>query len=179
MKITGHEISEAIGLWQMRLDGLNSAFADSLMAYPDDKKEKPEVLGEGVAKCERAIARLQSLQTEFNMKVTVEIPGKVRETDPVTLCEAVKIRGGALRVRDMWKQAASIDGPRRRSWRNDEVRTTETIVAKATIGHDLALNLAIEAAKFAKRVQSAISLGNSYILEIGNENDEALLEGPS
>jgi len=81
MKITGHEITEAIGLWQMKLDGLNSAFVDSLTAYPDDKKEKPEVLGEGIAKCERAIARLQTLQTEFNMKVTVEIPGQVKETD--------------------------------------------------------------------------------------------------
>lgn len=97
MKVTGHQLREALKRWELKRDGLSAILDDSLTAFPGEEKPKPASLIDQIAAVETAIAALQLAQAQYNLEVRF---------DGYPLVFWVKRLGGYVRAEKLWKKAA-------------------------------------------------------------------------
>jgi len=161
MKVTGYKLREAIRRWELRRKATASQFDDSLHAFEGDEKITPTGVIKTFERSDRAIAELQTAQARYNLVVTARLGD-----EELTLCELVKLVGGAGRVEKMWRSAALIKKDRY-SYRGDELtRDPNEVRAKRTISHAEATQMAIRAAKKAGDIRAGIATANATEVEI-------------
>lgn len=170
MKINGYKLQQAIKSRQEDRDLLNGQFSGSLYKFEDEQKRDPVDIAADLAKAEREIAHLQSVQGLYNTKVVITVDGQ-----DITLLQAIKQVGGANRLANLWKQVAAQSAGTLRSGRRNRyadpfgapgVRDREQEYAKATVDAETAIQKAKEAAKAARELRAAISAGNAKEVEL-------------
>lgn len=167
MKISGYKLQHALRELTHARDIAAGQFDDALKAFPGDEKPTPEKVMTAFLDAEAKIARLQTVQGDYNLRVKVDVLGK-----RMSLSEAVKLVGGAGRAEKMWRSAAA---PKKDRYGYDrDERTEGTIIAKRTISTEAATQKAKEAARWASALREAIQVGNATEVEF--EVDEALFE---
>lgn len=167
MKVTGYKLQHTLRELTHTRDIAAGQFDNSLKFFPGDEKGDPKAVMAAYLEAEAKIARLQTGQALYNLKVPVDVLGK-----RMTLSEAVKLVGGAGRAEKMWRSVAA---PKKDRYGYDrDERTEGTIVAQRTITPVEAAALAKEAARWASALREAIQTGNAVEVEI--ELDPALFE---
>jgi hypothetical protein len=169
MKITGYDLRDAISGWQLKRDAATKAFDGSLYKFPDENKETPNEVVASIEAAELIIAKLQTAQMEYNLKVQLKLPGGT-----LSLAEAIKRVGGLGRIEKMWKSAAS---PKKRSYLDlDEVPTRDDgrIVAERQLNTKEVIEQASKVGKLAGKFRSAIAVGNATEVDI--DLDPSLFE---
>ena len=160
MQINGFQIKEALKRWENRRKFAGDQFADSIVAFEEDEKEKPQKLIENYTRADSNYAKLQELQHWYNHQVKCNVGKEVH-----TLSYCVKIVGGLSRVENLWHDACV---QKRDRWNPPEkTRSKELTYAKRTVTVKEASKLAEEAAKQASEVRAAIAIGNATNVEIG------------
>lgn len=159
MKVTGYKFQHALRELAHTRDIAAGQFDSSLKFFPGDAKPDPKAVMAKYLDAEAKIARLQTGQAHYNLKVRV----KVLDTT-MTLSEAVKLVGGAGRAEKMWRSVAA---PKKDRYGYDrDERTEGTIVAQRTMTPDEAGDLAKQAARWASALREAIQVGNATDVEI-------------
>lgn len=167
MKVTGYKLQHALRELAHARDIAAGQFEDSLKVFPDDEKPSPEAVMNAYQDAEAKIARLQTVQADYNLRVKVSVLDK-----RLTLSEAVKLVGGAGRAEKMWRGVAA---PKTDRYGYDrDTRDATAVVAKRTITTEKAATLAKNAARWASALREAIQVGNATEIEF--ELDEALFE---
>jgi len=167
MKVTGYKFQHALRELGHARDIAAGQFNDSLKVFPGDKKLEPQTIMASYLKAETQIAKLQTAQAQYNLRIMVTVLGK-----RMTLSEAVKLVGGAGRVEKMWRSVAAPAKDRYSS--DNDTRDATAIVAVKTITTIEAAALAKQAARWASALREAIQTGNATEIEI--ELDGALFE---
>lgn len=170
MKVTGVKIKEMIRIHELRRDAVVRQYEPALHAFKDEKKTHPKEIVAKYLDAERSIARLQTAQARYNLKIEVDVVG-----EKMTLAEAIKRVGGAGRAEKLWRTAT---GPKqdRYAYRGDDlVREEGKERAIPTVTPDQALEFATEAARVAGAFRAAIATGNAREIEI-EDLDAALFE---
>jgi len=140
MQVTGYKLQHAIREANDLKNLTASQWDDSLHAFADDKKMSPEDVMEKYLKHERRMVALQVAQAKYNLAVNVRVLDK-----EMTLCEAIKLVGGAGRTEKMWKAAAGGKKRDRYSYRDDLTRDAGQERAERTITIEAALAQATSA----------------------------------
>lgn len=175
-EVTGYQIREAIKRWRIRADVAAKQFNESLWVFESDKgaKATPEQVAKNFAEADRAVAVLQQLQDEYNTRITIRVNGK-----DLSLALAVKLLGGAGRLENMWRKAATDAGSESRYSRFHErpqmSRKTDEEYARRAVPQDKAIRFSDEAAQYASALRSGIALGNSQKITVGQEEYPAHL----
>ena len=174
MIVTGYKFQHALRELGHRRDNAAKQFANSLFAFEEEEGAlNPLECMSTFRTCEHKIARLQTAQQEYNLAVLVTIYMGGENTSCVTLCEVVKMVGGAGRAEKMWRTCASATGRERYEGR-ELFRDATQVRAKRQIPVDAAMEQAHEAAKIASAIRTAIAIGNSNEMEV--ELDPSLFE---
>lgn len=161
MKTTGYALREAIKQHELRKDTAAGSFDGSLKKWPGEEKEHPTKVVETFLQAESAIARLQTAQAQYNLKVQVEYDGR-----RISLSEAIKLIGGIARSEKMWRAVAA---PKKDRYGIDrDERNADVVVAVATMTTSEAVKLAQAAAKRAGALRAAIATANAQEVEIEN-----------
>jgi hypothetical protein len=160
MKITGYGLREAIKFHKLRSDEAAASFDSTLKVFKEDSKESPQSVVERYLSAESAVARLQTAQAEYNLKVTM-----TTDRGAISLSEGIKLIGGLGRAEKMWRSAASPKKDRYGSSFED-TRDPTREHAKPTITTTEAAALASKVAKIASRLRAAIATANTVELDI-------------
>lgn len=167
MKVTGYKFQHALRELGHARDIAAGQFDNSLMKFPGEDKPKPQALMVAYAEAEAKIARLQTAQADYNLRVKVLVLDKT-----MTLSEAVKLVGGAGRAEKMWRGVAA---PKKDRYGYDhDTRDPDVLVAQKTISVEEAAALAKKAARWASALREAIQVGNATEMEF--QLEEALFE---
>ena len=159
MRVTGYKLRMAIREVTHTRDIAASQFDGSLQMFQGEQKETPERVMANYRKAEDTLAELQTAQCKYNLAVTVPVLDQ-----KMTLCEAVKLVGGAGRAEKMWRSAAA--GEKRDRWDRKDTRNKDEEYAVKTISTEVATALAKRAAKYASALREAIHVGNACEVEI-------------
>jgi len=160
MKVSGYQLRESLRRWKDRRDIFSRNFEESLWQFSDDEKGHPVDRAKGYAEADRAVARLESAQQEYNLKTTIQLPN-----ESVTLSVAVKLLGGAGRLTRMWRKGATDTGRDKYSYRENR-RSKEDEFARRMVPQELAMQKADEAACYASALRAGIAEANGTSLDI-------------
>lgn len=155
MKVTGYAIREAIKQWELRKDASSRVFDDSLKVFPGESKPHPQELIERYLLAEVSIAKLQTLQSKYNLSITFDFEG-----NEMTLCEAVKSLGGYSRIEKLWRSASGGKKDRYYGSSADERDPTKTYAVQVVAPME-GVEKATIAARRASALRSAIATGNA------------------
>lgn len=168
MKITGVALKQAIHMHKLRSETAAGAFHGTLVKFPDDEKDPPQKIVEEYLKAERAIAKLETAQTRYNLHNKCEVLGET-----MSLEEVIKRIGGPARAEKFWRTAAAPE--RDRYHREPTTREAGQVIAKPTILPSEAMKLAFQQAKIAGAFRAALAVANAREVEI-EDLDPALFE---
>jgi len=158
-KINGFKLQQAIREQFERKNLAEGRFEGSLKAFPEEKKPDPIKVMEEYEDAEKRIAFLQAAQDKYNLAVAVEVPGFGK----MSLHDATKLVGGAKRVADKWKNAASENEDR---YSRVTVRERDSILAQRQIESEKCVELAKAAAKKVRDLRFAIQKGNATEIDM-------------
>jgi len=163
MEVTGYKMQHAIRELTQRSKIAASEFSDNLMQFESDDKVDLERVFDTYKECEQKIARIQELQTRYNLEQASHIYGR-----KISLCEAVKLVGGAGRMEKMWRDAAK--GKKNDRWsRSETSRSKEDEYAKRAVSVETCLQNAKKASNFANALREAIQVMNVQPWAISEE----------
>lgn len=172
MKVTGYKLREALHRWQLRRDTASGQFEASLLAFPGEVKPSPQSIVEAVLSAESAIAKLQTAQTKYNVRVSTDVAG----VGKVSLLYCVKAIGGNARIEKLWRGAAGAEKKARKSYLYDATtRDKDTLQAVRVVSYDEAAKLAEHFGRRLAALREAVATGNGTELEI-EDLDAALFE---
>jgi hypothetical protein len=160
MKITGYIQREAIKNWELRKNTACKQFQESQWLFEGDAKVSLQALAEAYLQAEQTIARLQTLQAQYNLAVPVEVLGQA-----MTLCQAVKLVGGAGRLEKMWRDVAGVSR-QQYGYGQMMVRQKDQEFAKRAVDPAEAVERTTTAARLASGLRNAIALGNTRELDM-------------
>lgn len=174
MTLTGYTLREAIKRWELKRDAATRLFADSLWAFEGQEKPRPVDLAQSVREAEVAIAMLQAAQARYNLAVSVRVLG-----EPMTLCQAVKLAGGAGRFEKLWRDATQDSkGSSRYFLGPEKSRSRDNEYARRQVSIQDAIAESGRASEWANALRAAIAVGNATEVDSGPEGiglDAALL----
>ena len=160
--LNGYMLREAIKRWIMRRDTASKQFGSSLFQFDEDyeggqipEDNNPLAISSVFKKADDAVAKLETLQQAYNLKVPVKLRGQT-----VTLSYAVKRVGGAGRIDKMWRSAAVDDGTERHYSRQITRQDGERR-ARKMVTMPIALGQSDDSARFAGEIRAAIAQANS------------------
>jgi hypothetical protein len=161
-EINGYQLRESLKRWRTRRDVADKQFKESLWGFKDEEagRPTPTALAESYEKSDFAIAKLQELQQDFNRNQVVEIAGR-----KMTLALAIKLVGGAGRLENMWRTAATDSGRDRYSHR-EMTRAAGEERARRRLSVDEAINLSDKAASYASALRSGIAAANARMISL-------------
>lgn len=166
MKTTGYKLKQSIQILEMQKASLDTEFEDALTAFKNESKRLPSDISTEIQKTEEQIALLQTAQARFNIAVTVVVDGQT-----MSLCQAIKMVGGAGRAEKRWKTLTKNQTQQYRS----VVRDTNQEYASLTYTTKDALLCARRAAISASHLRAAVAEANSTEMEITGL-DESLIQ---
>ena len=162
MKINGYKLRESMKRFELQRDAAEVRFPHSLYAFEGDKKDSADSIMESLVKAEEGIANLQTVQSAYNLQVRVRVQGT-----EMTLCNAIKLMGGATRAENLWKIAAGTKKARGSYDPGPQlVRQNDQTVAKAVLGPKGLLERATKASTYAAAIRSAVAQGNATELDL-------------
>jgi hypothetical protein len=159
-KMDGNRFKLNLKLWQDRRASLLSQWDDSMWAFEGEEKVGTKELSEQITTAEISIAKLQTMQTTFNLKVMLLWKGK-----EITLMEAIKAVGGAGRMEKMWSAAARIKKDRY-GYSPRETRNKDQEVSVRTISVEDAAKMSTLATRDAGQLRALIAKGNQESVEM-------------
>jgi hypothetical protein len=167
MLLNGYQLQQLVREAKADRDQWAAQFEPSLKAFPGEDKPSPKQASGEFMLAEMKLAKLQVLQTRYNLAVTVNALGS-----EMTLLEAIKRVGGAGRHEKMWRSAAA---PKRdRYYHEESTRDKDAVVATRQVSYADAASLRKEAAQEASELRAAIQMGNAQSIEL--EVEDGLLE---
>jgi hypothetical protein len=158
--INGYRLREALKEKQLELATLQSQWDESLVAFAGEEKARPDDLANAIFKLEMNIARLQELQSDYNLKVKVDVCDVI-----YTLECCIKIVGGAGRLSKRWREAAKGEKVDRYDRGGILYKEKDKEYAKPVISKTAALIFAKAREKYASQVRNAIAKGNLTDIE--------------
>ena len=171
MRVTGYKVREKLDELKLDKDLLASRFNDSLYIFEGEEKEDARTLGEQLRSLEYKIAALQMSQTEYNLRVQVRVAGEL-----MTLCEAIKRRGGASRMESLWRRTADgLSGGIGGRYYDDRIKDVDKIYATPSMSSTDVSEQVKLAAKYVAAIGAAIAEGNTEEIDIPGM-DESLFE---
>jgi hypothetical protein len=165
MNINGYKIQHTLRELQHEREIIVSQFGSSLFSFEGETKAKPIELSNKYKACEKKIARLQTLQAEYNLKIQVVVQG-----EEMSLSEAIKRVGGAGRIEKLWRSSAK-DAGLDRFERRERSRNKDEIYSQRTASVDECISQAKTAAKEASALREAIQVGNAQEWELELDPD--------
>jgi|HubBroStandDraft_2_1064218.scaffolds.fasta_scaffold00002_91 hypothetical protein len=169
-KINGHLIREVLKEKMLELTTINSTFEESLYKFESEEKPSPAALMARIMELETAVAKLQTLQSQYNLTVMVQI-----NEVAMPLEEAIKLVGGAGRSSKRWREAAKGEKVDRYERRANRQREKDKEYTVPTISKEKALEYAKKAEQYAGSLRKAIALGILTDIEF-DDSVAALLE---
>lgn len=174
MRVTGNKIREAIALWQLRRDGAEKAFKESLYAFPSESEsdaKRPHSASISLESCEDTIAELQAAQAQFNLACTVFINA---EYGTQTLAFAVRALPGTERMATLWREIATggDQSGRRYSYgeiNTDRIHKRDEEYAQPTVSRSEAVSAATRFKRIANDLRAAIAKGNATEQDVSAE----------
>lgn len=159
MKVTGFTLSAEIQRHEIARDAASEKFKESVRVFPGEIKPTPASVDDEIVKHDRAVAMLQAAQARFNAEVEVE--------PDVSLAEAIKVLGVALRRAKRWRLIAAPE-KRERYYREDpsEVRAKDNVYAQPAVTREEAAKLAADALAQVQRLRSQIAIGNAKEIDL-------------
>ena len=169
MKINGYKLRESMKRFELQRDAAEVRFPHSLYAFEGDKKDSADSIMESLVKAEEGIANLQTVQSAYNLQVRVRVQGT-----EMTLCNAIKLMGGATRAENLWKVASGTKKVRGSyEMPMPMTRDANQTLAYATVTPQVLLTRVTKASAYAAALRSAIAQGNAT--EMDMELDPTLL----
>jgi hypothetical protein len=173
IRISGYTLREAIKEHELRSSTAASGFDRTLRAFPSELaknlKDTPQTVVGRFVEAELAVARLQTVQAQYNLLVNVTYEGLT-----ITLTQAVKMIGGLARAEKMWRSVASPKKDRYSSSYGEDDRDPTRERAEDQISQADAAKLSSQLARKAGRLRAAIATANSTEIEL--DFDPALIE---
>jgi hypothetical protein len=162
MEVTGYKLREAVRRQTLRRETASSQFTNSLRKFPDEEKPTPDQVIKRVRDAEEAIATLQVAQTQYNLAVRVDVPGKGR----VPLLACIKRIGGLGRIEKTWRSAAT--AKERSSLFDDSERTREpgVVTQERQISFDEASARTEQIDRELAVLRELIAIGNAQTVNI-------------
>lgn len=167
MKVTGYQLQQAIRELHHARDIVAAKFDDSLFVFTDENKPHPTKVMEEFLVCEAKIAKLQTIQQMYNLRVRVQLLG-----NEMTLSEAVKRVGGAGRAEKMWRLHAKESNVKKEYYGRRTVRNKDEEYPIRQISVEDTHERARDAARFSSRLRSAIQVANTTELEFEDLPEE-------
>lgn len=165
MKVSGYTLREAIKEYELRSSAAATGFDRTLRAFPSEvvsgAKDKPQEVVDRFLASEHAIAYLQTVQAEYNLKVILTFEG-----GSLTLTQAVKMVGGLARAEKMWRSVASPKKDRYGYGDQDLERDPTKERSEAQITQKEAARLSSQLARKAGRLRAAIATANATEIEL-------------
>lgn len=156
MEITGYKLRAAIQNWTLIRETAVSQFKGSLRKFKGEDKYPPDVVMKDIREAEEFVARLQTAQARYNLDVMIDV-----EDARMSLCQAVKMIGGAGRIANLWKDATHEGGTRDMFGKHTFHRDKDDEYAERTITVEDALRGASEAQQFFTALRAAVAQGNA------------------
>lgn len=175
MELTGHRIKNTIKAWELKREALQKRFNEVIYTFPSNGDPSVETKQESLLEVstklnevEAAIAKLQEIQSVYNMSVDI----KHSENSKFTLCEAIKRIGGAVRMEKLWKKiVAEKEEKSYYSPRESNVRNKDAIYARLSITDEEAMEKALFFTNLSSVLKSAIAEANTVKIEMDvNQN---------
>lgn len=165
MKVSGYMLREAIKEYELRSSAAATGFDRTLRAFPSEiekgLKDKPQEVVDRFLAAELAVARLQTVQAEYNLKVFLTVDGS-----QISLTQAVKMIGGLARAEKMWRSVASPKKDRYGYDDSDRERDPTKERSEAQISQKDAATLSSKLARKAGRLRAAIATANATEIEL-------------
>ncbi len=155
MKVNGHRLRQRINEAESVKAVLSAKFTDSKSKFPDEEKPDLVDVASQFEATDIRIARLQDIQTRYNLHVTVTVGGQT-----FSLREAVARLGGAGRLEKMWRSIATPSTRDRYSYSAD-TRDPNQLVSRPTMSADDALAHLKRTSRFASDLRAAIANANT------------------
>jgi len=168
MTINGYKLQQAIREAIADRDTQAARFEPALSYFPGEPKGDPREIARRFNEAERRLCSLQTAQTCYNLAVKVTVMGQ-----SMSLCEAIKLVGGAGRLEKMFRMAGS-EKKERYSYRED-TRQEGTIVAQKTLTLEEIDAERKTAHRWAAALRTAIASGNATERELRNISDDESL----
>ena len=160
MKVNGHRLRQRINECESVKAVLSAKFTDAKSKFPDEEKAALTTIASQFEACDIRIARLQDIQSRYNLHVTVTVHGQT-----FSLREAVARLGGAGRLEKMWRSIATPSRDRY-SYGASDTRDPNQLVSRPTMEADEALEYLKRASRFASDLRSAIANANTIEIDV-------------
>lgn len=164
MKVTGYQLMDRIETLREQAQTINGQFTGSLFRFQNDVEVKPDPreLMERYLEAEKRVATLQSVQSAYNVRVTVDVLG-----EPMLLQQAVKLIGSATRIKNNWLTASknSTESNVYSSY-HELVRDKDNLYAQRVVGIEECLALSESASALMMALKQAIRSGNGVEVEL-------------
>lgn len=160
MKTTGYSLQLKIKNLKNEVESASIQFNNGIVKFEDEDKLGVKEAYQLFSKAEKELARLQTAQTIYNLRVKVTVLD-----EPMTLCEAIKRVGGAGRAEAMWK---GLVAPKRDRYMRDEsaIREEGKSYAAKTYTTKEAEAFMKNSAAYASALRAAIQEANATVIEI-------------
>lgn len=173
MKINGYRLRAAIKRKEVTLQVAIRTFEESAYQYASDK-QKYDLgdLMETVANTEIEITDLQACQSRYNLSVLVPYTNTNDELFHITLCQAVKLVGGAGREEKLWRSL--LPKKERYGFERVPTRSAGDEHAKLAVNYEELVDYVDSAAKCAANLRANIAVGNNTEVEIPELSEDML-----
>lgn len=165
MKINGYKLQQAIREAMIERDTLAARFEPALTHFPGEDPENPIHTARNFQQAEKRLCALQTAQARYNLAVKVSPLGET-----MTLCQAIKLVGGAGRMEKMWRSAGTPKKDRY-SYR-EETRDKDTVVAMKTLTTNEIDRERKAAHRWAAALRTAIAGGNAVEMDLSDISDD-------
>ena len=163
-EVNGNQLRDALTRAHLERHVAEQQFASCLTAFEGEEKSAPDEVVANYEKAYEKACRLQSLQEWYNQNVLVNVMGK-----QMTLALAIKLKDGACRVENMWRQATNDTSDPFGYSRREMARSKEQEYARRTISVKDALQRASTSSSYTNAIKAAISKGNLTNVQVGDK----------
>ena len=162
MIITGNRLLDALDFLKERAKALDTQFKASLFRFEDEEgKRDPREIVREFEEIQEKIARLQEVQSAYNLRVQVEVLGEA-----MSLQRVLHLIGSANRAKVYWLSAAVPEAEYNFQFHNTRSRDKEHEYAKRVVPLDEAQERAEAASRRALAFKQAIRSGNAREVEL-------------
>lgn len=161
MKVTGYTLREVIKRWRNKRDILAKQFPETIWAFEGDRKQAPSEIAKQFLDADRAVARLEAAQEQYNIQV------KGPNDEPLAVL--IKQIGGWSRLESLWSKEATDKASDRYTYGrggSDRVRAADAIVAKRQVGSDECRAAADSASKSAMQLRGEVAKLNTTEIDM-------------
>lgn len=163
MQVTGNKILDALDFLKERAKTLDFQFQSSLYAFEDEPPARdPRDLMAELDQVQTRIARLQEVQSAYNLRVEVEVQG-----EKMTLQRVLQLISAANRAKALWAKAAAPEAENPYAFsHNLRQRDKDNEYARPVVPLGEAQELANAATRRALAFKQAIRSGNACEVDL-------------